>query len=91
MAAALGFSAQMGGGDADRAVSPHFNALKKACKGVSIAEFPFPQLAFILRVDGVVQQYGLSGPGAPAIDRKKRYFSVDIGLQVEDGGISPRP
>ena len=50
-------SAQFGGPDAAEAVLPHFRALKAALKGKSFGGFPFPQLAFILRVDGAVEAY----------------------------------
>jgi hypothetical protein len=80
----IDFSAQFGGTDAASFVLPHFKALKAAAQGISVTNFPLPELAFILRVDGEVNQYGLSGLGDPEIDKKGRYLSVDLGLQLED-------
>lgn len=77
-------SAQFGGRDAAQAFLPHFRALKSAVKGVSCSGFPFPQLAFILRVDGEVNTYGQSGVGNVEIDKKGRYVSVDIVITSAD-------
>ena len=77
-------SAQFGGRDAAAAVLPHFKALKRAAIATTLANFPFPQLAFILRVDGEVNQYGLRGPGFIEIDNDSTYVSVDIGITVDD-------
>lgn len=84
-------SAQFGGRDASQALLPHFRALKSALRGKSFAGFPFPKLAFILRVDGEVSTYGQ--PGASHIDFGKNgeYVSVDIGVTREDqagGGVA---
>lgn len=77
-------SAQFGGRDAAQALLPHFQALKSALKGKSFGGFPFPKLAFILRVDGEVNAYDQSGPGNIQFDKKGRYLSVDIGITRED-------
>lgn len=82
--AIVDFSAQFGGRDAAAAVLPHFKILKSAAKGVSLSEFPFPKLAFILRVDGDVNQYGESGIGNMDIDSKKKYLSLDIVITKKD-------
>jgi hypothetical protein len=73
-------SAELGGLDADQATLPHFRALKSALKGRSFEGFPFPELAFILRVDGEVSSFGLSGPGHIDFDKKGQWVSVDIGI-----------
>jgi hypothetical protein len=78
------FSAEFGGDDAAEAVLPHFRALKAASKELRLDGFSFPLLAFILRVDGEVKQYHLSGAGNLEIDRKGKYLSVDIGLGHND-------
>ena len=77
-------SAQIGGPDADTALNPHFRALKSAEKKSSFEGFPFPRLAFILRVDGEVSTYRLSGAGDVECDRRGRYVSIDIGLARTD-------
>jgi hypothetical protein len=80
----IDFSAEFGGRDAAAAVLPHFNALKAAARGVHLEGFPFAKLAYILRVDGEVNQYGLSGVGNLDIDKDGEYLSVDIGVKRED-------
>lgn len=80
----IDFSAQFGGRDAAAVALPHFKALKAAAKGVQVSGFPIPELAFILRVDGDVNQYGLSGLGNPEVDRSGKYVSLDIGITVKD-------
>ncbi|MGC1274435.1 MAG: hypothetical protein WBC44_12065 [Planctomycetaceae bacterium] len=82
--ATIDFSAVFGGRDAAAAVLPHFKALKAAAKGITLNGFPYPQLAFILRVDGDVNQYGFSGTGNPDVDNEGMYLSVDIGIAEED-------
>lgn len=80
----IDFSAQFGGRDAAAAVLPHFRTLKAVAKGITLDNFPYPQLAFILRVDGDVSQYGVSGTGNPDIDTDGKYLSIDIGITEED-------
>lgn len=80
----IDFSAEFGGQDAVDAVLPHFFALKAASKGIEFTGFPFPKLAFILRVDGQVCQYGFSGTGDPEIDPDGEYLSIDIGVTIQD-------
>lgn len=80
----IDFSAQFGGQDAADFALPHFRALKVASRGLELAGFPFPKLAFMLRVDGEVNSYGFSGPGYLEIDKQKEYLSIDIGLTQED-------
>jgi hypothetical protein len=80
----IDFSAQFGGRDASTAVLPHFKALKAAAHGIHLEGFPFPKLAYILRVDGELNQYGLSGSGNLDIDKDGEYLSVDIGIERED-------
>ena len=82
--ATVDFSAQFGGRDAAAVVLPHFKALKGAAKKITLNPFPYPQLAFILRVDGDVTQYGLSGTGNPDVDSDGKYLSIDIGITEED-------
>ena len=83
-AASIDFSAQFGGRDAAAAVLPHFKLLKKAAHETSLTDFPFPKLAFILRVDGEINTYGFRGAANIDIDKKGGYVSVDIGIAVED-------
>lgn len=59
----IGISAQFGGQDAADSVLKEFNRLKKAAKGIEAIEFPFEKLAFILRVNGVVNDHGTGGLG----------------------------
>lgn len=80
----IDFSAQFGGQDAADAVLPHFKALKAASKGIEFSGFPYPELAYVLRVDGNVSQYGFSGTGEPDVDRDGEYLSIDIGVTVQD-------
>jgi hypothetical protein len=82
--ATIDVSAQFGGRDAADAAMSHFKALKLAAKDIAVDSFPFPQLAFILRVDGNVNQYGFSGTGNPEIDRGEKYLSIDIGITKGD-------
>lgn len=58
--------------------------LKQAASGLHLHGFPFPELAFILRVDGEVNKYGLSGSGYLDIDKRGKYLSIDIGVQHSD-------
>lgn len=78
----IDFSAQFGGGDAAKAVLPHFRALKTAAAEVEIPGFPRPQLAFILRVDGQVRSFGFVGLDNVDFDSKGKYVSVDIGIDA---------
>ena len=78
------FSAQFGGRDAATAVLPHFKALKASAKEVELSGFPLPQLAYILRVDGEVAQYGPPGLGNPKLDKAREYVSVDMCLSISD-------
>ena len=73
-------SAEIGGLDADQAIRPHFRALKSALKGRSFEGFALAELTFILRVDGEVSAFGLSGPGNIDFDKKGQWVSVDIGI-----------
>ena len=84
MAPSFDFSAQFGGRDAAQAVLPHFKALKRAAQETTLASFPFPKLAFILRVDGEVNTFGFRGAAHIDIDRNGDYVSVDIGIPRED-------
>lgn len=78
------FSAEFGGDDAADALLPHFRALKKAARETSLPAFPFPELSFILRVDGTVHAYGPSGLDHLDVDRKGKYVSVDISVTIAD-------
>jgi hypothetical protein len=94
--AVIDVSAQFGGRDAAQAVLPHFRALKKAAKGVAIPDFPSRKLAFILRVDGEVRQYGDSGPCNIDVDKNLEYVSMDIVVAIADreklgGGLDSNP
>jgi len=82
--ATIEISAQFGGRDAAAKVLPHFRALKAAGQGVVVPSFPFDKLGFILRVDGEVTSYGLSGAGNVDIDKKGEYVSIDIGIRRDD-------
>ena len=82
--ATIDFSAEFGGRDAADAVLRHFKALKAASKGITLSGFPYPKLAFILRVDGSVNRYGFSGVGNPDIDKDGMYLSIDIGITEKD-------
>lgn len=86
----IDFSAQFGGQDAADAVLKHFKALKAAAKGIELSGFPYPKLAFILRVDGEVSQYGFSGTGEPDVDRDGEYLSIDIGITIQDRKAIPQ-
>ncbi len=86
----IDFSAQFGGQDAADAVLSHFKALKAAAKGIEFTGFPYPELAFILRVDGEVSQYGFSGTGEPEVDRDCEYLSIDIGITMQDRQTLPQ-
>lgn len=83
MIATIDFSAQFGGREAATALLPHFKALKAVAKDLSIEEFPFKKMAFILRVDGEVNSYNLSGPGNLDFDGDN-YVSVDLGITQDE-------
>jgi hypothetical protein len=83
------FSAQFGGRDAAAAVLPHLKTLKDAARDLRLEGFPFSQLAFILRVDGDVNRYGVSGAGNMEIDKDGEYLSIDIGIGRDDRGQIP--
>lgn len=82
----IDFSAEFGGQDAADAVLSHFKCLKSAAKGIKLEGFPFPELAYILRVDGTVNCYGLLGSGYLEVDKGGEYVSVDIGIPIEHRG-----
>ena len=84
MKAVLDVSAQFGGKDAAQAVLPHFRALKVAVRGQGIRDLPVSKLAFVLRVDGEVTEYGFSGAGNVDVDARGEYISVDIGCTRDD-------
>jgi hypothetical protein len=77
----IDFSAEFGGRDAAAAVLPHFKLLKAAANGLSFQGFPFPELAYILRVDGSVNAYAISASGNLEIDADREYLSLDIGIR----------
>jgi hypothetical protein len=85
----IDFSAEFGGRDAAAALMPHFKALKAAARGLSLPGFPVAVLAFILRVDGEVHRYGLSGLGNSEIDKDGEYVSFDIGIEHDDRNQIP--
>lgn len=78
------FSAQFGGRDAATAVLPHFHSLKAASRGLVLSGFPLAKLAYILRVDGEVNRYGLSGAGNLEVDTDEGCLSIDIGILLGD-------
>ncbi len=80
----IDFSAQFGGRDAAAAVLPHFKALKIASSELRLAGFPFAKLAYILRVDGEVNEYGISGAGNIEFDSNGDCLSIDIGIMYID-------
>ena len=80
----IDFSAQFGGRDAAGAVLPHFKSLKAAARGLALEGFPFPKLAYILRVDGEIRRFGFSGANNLEIDSDGEYLSLDIGISKED-------
>ncbi len=84
MASSFDFAAEFGGQDAAQSVLPHFQALKQAAKEASLEGFPFPNLTFILRVDGEVHAHGIPGLSNIDVARKADYVSVDIGVTIED-------
>lgn len=83
MHSSIEFSAQFGGRDAANAMLPYFRALKTESKKHKLKMFPFKVIAYILRVDGEVNSYGLSGPGHIEIEGYE-YVSVDIGVLRDD-------
>ena len=81
----IGFSAQCGGPDADTTITPIWMSLNALAEGFHLRGIPFDELAFMLRVDGKVSEYGVSDP----IDNFKKnkrqgYLSVDIGIKVTE-------
>ena len=77
------FSAQFGGRDAAESTLPSFRRLKDAAAGVEIVGFPYPELAFVLRVDGDIQQFSLSGLG-DVEGCEGDYYSIDLGITQAD-------
>lgn len=84
ISSSVDFSAEFGGTDAAEFVLPHFKALKAAARGIALNGFPFPKLAFILRVDGEAHAFGFSGLNNLEIDKDREYLSIDIGLNLDD-------
>ncbi len=78
------FAAEFGGRDAASRVLPHFRALKRAAKKVQLPDFPFPELVFILRVDGEISQYGNSGIDNFDFDKAGEYLSLDIVMTLQN-------
>ena len=85
--ATIGFSAQFGGRDAATSALPHFKALKAVAGNYSLSQFPYKAMEFVLRVDGEVNSFNLSGPGFLDFDGDN-YVSVDIGIQRKDYELS---
>jgi hypothetical protein len=86
MTTTIGVSAQFGGIDAHQAILPHFHALEAALKGRTFEGFPFFELAFVLRVDGQTNAYGLSGRGVEARGRRGRPILDTTSLLRAHGG-----
>lgn len=84
MDASISVSAQFGGNDAATALLPHLWALKRAAVACVVPTFPYPEIAFILRVDGDVSSYGESGISHLDLDRNGTYLSLDIGISRTD-------
>lgn len=84
MTGEIDFSAQFGGRDAADAMLPHFRALKAAARDKSLNSLPFDKLAFILRVDGEVTEFGQSGVCNLDLDTDGEYVSIDIGVAKKD-------
>ena len=84
MEGSISISAEFGGRDAAEALLPHFHALKRAASRCTIPKFPFPEFAFILRVDGEISVYGPPGIGHLDIDGQGRYISLDISISCDD-------
>jgi len=80
----IDFSAQFGGSKSAEIALPYFRSLKKACSGLVLNNFPLPELAFILRVDGDIHKFEFSGIAYPKLDNKKKYVSFDIGISTKD-------
>jgi hypothetical protein len=80
----LVFSADFGGRDAAAAVLPFFHAIKQACLQTAIHDFPFPRLAFVLRVDGDVHTFGPPTVGNLEVNKPEGYLSVDIVIRRDD-------
>lgn len=84
MSTSIDFAAEFGGQDAADAAWAHWRALKSAAQGIEVEGLPFPDLTYILRVDGEIATYEPSGPHNVDIDASGAYVSVDIGLSVCD-------
>lgn len=82
--AIITFSAQMGCKQSSEEALPYFWGLKEAAKEIDISGFPFPELAYILRVDGNIWAFGVSGPNNFKLDRKGQYLSIDLGVTIDD-------
>ena len=78
------FSGQFGGPDVGTLGRSRWLGLKAAARDVELRGFPFPRLAFILRIDGSIQRFGSRGVDNLAISRQKEYLSVDIVIPLED-------
>jgi hypothetical protein len=88
----IGFAGQFGGPELVDIIFPHSRALRTAAKSAALSRFPLPELAFILRVDGTVGQYDLSGPGNLDFDKRGKWVSVDIGMTIADRArLAPAP
>lgn len=78
MKASIDCSGQFGGRDAHKVALPHWKALKSAGKATGVRSFPLPELHYVLRIDGEIQQYGPSGVGPVLVDKDRTCVSVDI-------------
>ena len=72
------FAAQYGGRDAFGELRPHFFLLKKAAENISLSNFPYQNLTFILRASGNITEYSGFGFDNPDVSSKDNYISVDI-------------
>lgn len=82
--ALITFSGQFGGPDVGTLGRTRWLGLKAAAKDLTLNGFPFPELAFILRIDGSIQRFGSRGVDNLVISRSKEYLSVDIVIPLED-------
>jgi hypothetical protein len=72
--------------DATRSVMSHLRTLlKKSFPGKMCSDIH--ELALLIRIDGDTHKFKFRGPERIRLNRKKRYISIDIGLEKGDWDV----
>lgn len=83
--AAVSLGVQAGDKDADKAVSPHYLALRRLLAEKCTATYSevIREFAPVLRIDGSIWHWDKQGCGNVRVQKKSGYATVDIFMPVE--------